>query len=46
MNCFQVIKSVLEQEYNQIPGCERQKDAAIRSALKQLREYHQRLLLA
>jgi len=41
MNCFQLIKSVLDEEYEQIPGTEKEKDAAIKAALVQLRKHYQ-----
>ncbi|MBW4608771.1 MAG: hypothetical protein KME22_16595 [Hassallia sp. WJT32-NPBG1] len=42
MNCFQIIKSVLDEAYNQIPGDEAEKDSVIKDALEYLRnEYSQ-----
>ena len=36
MNCFQIIKSILDEEYNQIPGNEVEKDEQIKARLKAL----------
>jgi hypothetical protein len=36
MNCFQIIKSVLEEAYVQIPGDEAEKDEVINDALEYL----------
>lgn len=36
MNCFQIIKSILDEEYNQIPGNEVEKDEQIEARLKAL----------
>ena len=42
MNCFQIIKSVLDEAYVQIPGDEAEKDEVINDALEYLRgEYSQ-----
>ena len=42
MNCFQIIKSVLDEAYDQIPGDEAEKDKVINNELKYLRgEYSQ-----
>ena len=42
MNCFQIIKSVLDEVYVQIPGDEAKKDEVINHALEYLRgEYSQ-----
>jgi hypothetical protein len=42
MNCFQIIKSVLDEAYVQIPGDEAKKDEVINDALEYLRgEYLQ-----
>jgi len=42
MNCFQIIKSVLDEAYVQIPGDEAEKDKVINNELKYLRgEYSQ-----
>jgi hypothetical protein len=43
MNCFQIIKSVLDEAYNQIPGDEAQKDNVIKDALDYLRGEYSRL---
>ncbi|MEG4485235.1 hypothetical protein [Microcoleus sp. D2_18a_B4] len=37
MNCFQIIKSVLDEAYVQIPGDEAKKDEVINNALEYLR---------
>lgn len=37
MNCFQVIKSVLDEAYQEIPGSQTKRDAEIVAALKDLR---------
>lgn len=44
MNCFQIIKSVLDEAYNDIEGSEAEKDEDIRSALNYLRDQYSRLL--
>ena len=36
MNCFQIIKSILDEEYNQIPGNEVEKDEQIEARLNAL----------
>ena len=42
MNCFKIIKSVLDEAYVQIPGDEAKKDEVINDALEYLRgEYSQ-----
>jgi hypothetical protein len=43
MNCFQIIKSVLDEAYNQIPGNEAEKDIVIKDALDYLRGEYSRL---
>jgi hypothetical protein len=43
MNIFQVVKSVLDEQYAAIPGTEEQKDDAIRKALRYLGECYARL---
>ena len=37
MNCFQIIKSVLDEAYVQIPGDQAEKDEVINDALEDLR---------
>ena len=37
MNCFQIIKSVLDEAYVEIPGDEAEKDEVINDALEYLR---------
>ncbi|MBD1812489.1 hypothetical protein NDA07_22985 [Microcoleus vaginatus DQ-U2] len=44
MNCFQIIKSVLDEAYVQIPGDEAEKDEVIKAALDNLREEYLQLL--
>lgn len=44
MNCFQLIKTVLDEAYAAIPGKEVSKDEAIRAALDQLTRDYRRLL--
>lgn len=44
MNCFQIIKSVLDEEYNQIPGNESEKDRKIKDKLEELRREYTQLL--
>lgn len=46
MNCFQIIKTVLDESYNAIPGDEPTKDAAIKTELVELRRQYAKLLLA
>lgn len=43
MNCFQIIKSVLDEAYVQIPGDESEKDEVINDALEYLREEYSQL---
>ena len=43
MNCFQLIKTVLDEAYAAIPGKEAAKDAAIEEALGQLSKEYQKL---
>ncbi|MEG4859278.1 hypothetical protein QUB75_17330 [Microcoleus sp. K1-B6] len=43
MNCFQIIKSVLDEAYVQIPGDESEKDEVINDALEYLREEYSHL---
>lgn len=43
MNCFQIIKSVLDEAYNQISGNESEKDEKILGAIEYLREEYKRL---
>lgn len=45
MNCFQIIKSVLDEAYSQIPGDENEKDEKIQGALEYLRGEYSRLLV-
>jgi hypothetical protein len=44
MNCFQIIKSVLDEAYNEIPGTEAVIDREINDALEYLRNEYSRLL--
>jgi len=44
VNCFQIIKSVLDEAYNDIEGNEEEKDALILGALKSLRTEYSNLL--
>jgi len=44
VNCFQIIKSVLDEAYNDIEGNEEEKDALILDALKYLRTEYSKLL--
>ena len=44
MNCFQIIKSVLDEAYVQIPGDEAEKDEVINDALEYLRGEYSHLL--
>ena len=44
MNCFQLIKSVLDEAYNAIPGKKAAKDAAIEEALEGLSKAYKKLL--
>ncbi|MCC5668744.1 hypothetical protein LC653_34065 [Nostoc sp. CHAB 5784] len=44
MNCFQIIKSVLDEAYNQIPGDDSEKDGVIIEALNYLSEGYIQLL--
>lgn len=44
MNCFQIIKSVLDEAYDQIPGDEARKDDAINGILAALRTDYAKLL--
>lgn len=44
MNCFQIIKSVLDEEYNQISGDEVEKDEQIKAKLYELRDNYRQLL--
>jgi hypothetical protein len=44
MNCFQLIKTVLDEAYNAIPGSEAAKDAAIEKAFENLSSAYQNLL--
>lgn len=44
MNCFQIIKSVLDEAYAEIPGNAAQKDAAIQRQFNLLTEKYSRLL--
>lgn len=44
MNCFQIIKSVLDEAYDQIPGDEAEKDEVINNALEDLRGVYSQLL--
>lgn len=44
MNCFQIIKSVLDEAYSQIPGDEVSKDNDIKEAIKYLRKEYTNLL--
>jgi len=40
LNCFQLIKTVLDEEYSQIGGDEAEKDEKIRKALQRLRDHY------
>ncbi|ELS32416.1 MULTISPECIES: hypothetical protein [Pseudanabaena] len=44
MNCFQIIKFVLDEAYNQIEGNESEKDESISEALVYLRDQYSKLL--
>ncbi len=44
MNCFQIIKSVLDEAYVQIPGDEAEKDEVIKAELEDLRRKYLQLL--
>lgn len=44
MNCFQIIKSVLDEAYDQIPGDQAKKDEVINNKLKYLRGEYSQLL--
>ena len=44
MNCFQIIKSVLDEAYNDIEESEEEKDALISDALEHLRTEYSKLL--
>jgi hypothetical protein len=44
MNCFKLIKTVLDEAYAQIPGTEAEKDEAIKKALSDLKNDYGRLL--
>ncbi|MGE5658868.1 MAG: hypothetical protein ACM37W_19905 [Actinomycetota bacterium] len=44
MNCFQIIKGVLDEAYNDIEGSEAEKDEFILDALEDLREQYSKLL--
>lgn len=44
MNCFQIIKSVLDEAYSQIPGNEEEKDSLIKAAIDYLSGEYKRLL--
>ena len=44
MNCFQIIKSVLDEAYSQIEGDESEKDESISDALIYLRDQYSKLL--
>jgi hypothetical protein len=44
MNCFQLIRSVLDEAYNAIPGGKAAKDAAIEEALGGLSKDYKNLL--
>lgn len=44
MNCFQIIKSILDEEYNQISGNDSEKDEKIKNRLKALRDSYAQLL--
>lgn len=43
MNCFKLVKSVLDEQYSEIPGKESEKDAAIRDGLGYLSQCYARL---
>ena len=43
MNCFQIIKSILDEEYNQIPGDEVEKDEQIEARLQALSDSYTQL---
>ena len=44
MNCFQIIKSILDEEYDQIPGTDIEKDEQINDKLAELRHEYSQLL--
>jgi hypothetical protein len=44
MNCFQIIKSILDEKYAQIPGNEVEKDEQINEKLQKLRQGYTQLL--
>jgi hypothetical protein len=44
VNCFQIIKSVLDEAYSQIPGNEEEKDSLIKAAIDYLSGEYKRLL--
>lgn len=44
MNCFQIIKSVLDEAYNEIEGNETEKDQLISEGLEYLRNQYSKLL--
>src|SRR5262249_24497944 len=46
MNVFQLIKTVLDEAYEAIPGSEAKKDAAISAALEKLSAQYKKLLTA
>jgi hypothetical protein len=44
VNCFQIIKSVLDEAYSQIPGDAEEKDSSIEAAMEYLSAEYKRLL--
>ncbi len=44
MNCFQIIKSILDEEYDRIPGNEVEKDKKIKAQLQALSDSYTQLL--
>ncbi len=43
MNCFQIVKSVLDDTYVEIPGSASERDAAIRTRIEELRKQYRHL---
>jgi len=46
VNCFQLIKTVLDEAYDQIPGSSKEKDEAIKQALSDLSKAYANLVQA
>ncbi len=44
MNCFQLVRMVLDEAYGEIPGSEAQRDAAIKAGLKEMQTRFRNLL--